>query len=178
MTSASNLSFLIGRRGLYIETESERYISVGPAEALPSVFENITITYKRITQDILMGFQPWIITENGGHSLILGVGRYFSYMYSNVTFGRNVYVDWQGNIWAPEYDSPYITVVLADQEPHECNFYPNTVRVNVSRMDLGRACLGPREGDYIYVLRLLQRATGRKQFGKFTSLLLTSGIEN
>jgi len=152
MTNASNLSFLIGRRGLYIETESERYISVGPAETLPSVYENITITYKRITQDILMGFQPWIITEHLGKRLILGVGRYFSYMYLNATVNRNVYVDWQGNIWVPEQNTPYITVVLANQEPSECDFHPNAVRVNVSRVDAGRACLGPREGEYIYVL--------------------------
>jgi len=150
--NASNLSFLIGRHGLYIETESERYISVGPAETLPYVYENITITYRRITQDILMGFQPWIISEWDGNHLILGVGRYFSYMFFNVTFGRNIYVDWQGNIWAPEKNSGYITVVLANQEPHECNFHPNIVRVNVSRIDDGRCFLGPRDGDYIYVL--------------------------
>jgi len=150
--NASNLSFLIGRHGLYIETESERYISVGPAETLPHIYENITITYRRITQDILMGFQPWIITAWRDMLLILGVGRYFSYMYLNATVGRNIYVDWLGNIWVAEYDTPYITVVLANQEPHECNFHPNTVRVNVSRNDQGRFCLGPREGDYIYVL--------------------------
>jgi len=149
--NASNLSFLIGRHGLYIETESERYVSVGPAESFPHIYENITIIYRRITQDILMGFQPWIITNHCGNYLVLGVGRYFSYMRFNVTFAKNVYVDWQGNIWAGERDSPYITVVLADQEPHECNFRPQTVRVNVSRVSRGRICLGPREGDYVYV---------------------------
>ena len=152
--NASNLSFLIGRHGLYIETESERYISVGPAETLPHVYENITITYRRITQDILMGFQPWIVSGWAVNRLVLGVGRYFSHMAfpSNIEFGRNIYVDWQGNIWAPEQSGEYITVVLANQEPHECDFQPEYVRVNVSRIDGGRCCLGPREGDYIYVL--------------------------
>jgi len=152
MTNVSNLSFLIGRHGLYIETESERYISVGPAETLPHVYENITVVYRRITQDILMGFQPWMITEATGKTLILGVGRYFSYMYLNVTVVRNIYLDWQGNIWVPEKKGPYITIIPGNQEPHECDFHPNTIRVNVSRMDAGRAWLGPREGDYIYVL--------------------------
>ena len=150
--NASNLSFLIGRHGLYIETESERYISVGPAETLPDVYENITITCRRITQDILMGFQPWIVTESEGNRIVLGVGRYFSYMYFSQQFDRNIYVDWQGNIWQPEYNSEYITVVLANQEPHDCDFHPEAVRVNVSRIDAGRCCLGPREGDYVYVL--------------------------
>jgi len=150
--NASNLSFLIGRHGLYIETESERYISVGPVETLPHVYENITVTYRRITQDVLMGFQPWIITAYNDKLLVLGVGRYFSYMYLNATPTRNVYVDWQGNIWAPVKSGCHIMVILADQEPHECDFHPNTVLVNVSRIDGGRCCLGPREGDYIYVL--------------------------
>ena len=150
--NASNLSFLIGRHGLYIETESERYVSVGPSETLPSVFENITVTYRHITQDILMGFQPWIITNPHNKRLVLGVGRYYSYMYLNITVQRNVYVDWQGNIWVPQENGPYIEVILANQEPHECNFHPNSVLVNVSRIDEGRCCLGPREGNYIYVL--------------------------
>ena len=151
MMNGSNLSFLIGRHGLYIETESERYISIGPVETLPHVYENITITYRRITQDILMGFQPWIVSAYGGKTLVLGVGRYFSYMNFNVTFGTNVYVDWQGNIWAAEKSGAHITVVLANQEPHESGFYPQTVRVNVSRVSGGRFCLGPREGNYVYV---------------------------
>jgi len=150
--NASNLSFLIGRHGLYIETESERYISVGPVETLPHIYENITITYRRITQDVLMGFQPWIVSVSGEKRIVLGVGRYFSYMLLNNTVGKNVYVDWQGNIWAAEYSGSYITVILANQEPHECDFSPQVVRVNVSRVSKGRICLGPREGDYVYLL--------------------------
>ncbi len=153
--SAENLSWMIGKKGLYIEVEDARFVQIGPQQSFPEVYENITRVTWHITRDVLMGFQPWIVSSWEWNIIALGVGRYISYAWSPKDTGRNIYLDWDGNIWLPELNSNHITILhLNGRTPYDCDepFHPPYTRLNVSYIDAGRACLGLREGDYVYVL--------------------------
>ncbi|UYL64836.1 MAG: hypothetical protein QIT35_gp40 [Methanophagales virus PBV299] len=154
--SSDNLSWMIGKKGLYIEVEDARFVQIGPQQTLPEVYENITRVSWHITKDILMGFQPWIVSGWELPRSAIGVGRYISFVWGpGQAFGRNIYLDWDGNLWIPEYSDNHITILqLQGRTPYDCDdpYHPPYIRLNVSYIDSGRACLGPREGDYVYVL--------------------------